>query len=304
MTALEPLRHRIEVLEKTDGVVSAMEALAGSSLRRCSAVRGSVIRYRNAVEQALHGWLQEPRWDGPGLGGSDFATADAKASGIAVVLIGSERGLCGGFNTEVLQRWADVQASLNPLQSIHGLGVVGHRCAALLRASEQPLAFSLRLPQAAAGIAVLTQQLLTRCEQWRNGPAPVEQIVVLHHRLEARNRSAVVTTELHPLPAARIRRLEHTAWPSTCRPMHFGDREVLRQRIVHEWMAATLHLAIVDSLTCEHLARLQRMQAAQSNLNDQLEQLRGTYRKQRQTAITAELLDIVGGVEALRPESS
>ena len=68
---------------------------------------------------------------------------------------------------------------------------------------------------------------------------------------------------------------------------------------MRRYLFATLYRAFADALASEHASRLAAMQAAERNIEQQLEELRAEFARTRQDAITSEILDIVGGFEAL-----
>lgn len=305
----EDLRRQIGALERLDALVGTMKALAGGGMRRHSLLRGSAISYRNAVQLALQAWLQHQRCAEPERrpGWLNEALSAGDGSGrtgapVAVIVLGSDRGLCGSFNARLVDHWQRFSDTLQLGQLLH-LGVVGLRCGALLRRHGAQVDFNIRQTQGPDAITALTQRLLLLSAPWRLELPQPEQLLLLHHRPQGRGRSEPLLTPLHPLAAERIRRLWNSPWPSNARPMLYGDRSSLLEVISREWMVATISLAIVDSLTCEHMARLQAMHTAETNVQERLEALRGVYRRVRQGTITTELLDIVAGFEALQHPS-
>jgi F-type H+-transporting ATPase subunit gamma len=76
--------------------------------------------------------------------------------------------------------------------------------------------------------------------------------------------------------------------------------ESLFSVFVRQYLFASLYQATVDSLTSENASRFASMQAAEKNIQERLAELHARYRSSRQNSITAELLDIVSGFEALK----
>jgi len=74
----------------------------------------------------------------------------------------------------------------------------------------------------------------------------------------------------------------------------------LFSRLMQQHLMVAIYRATVQSMISEHTARMASMQAAESNIEERLEDLRREFRQTRQSAITAELLDIVSGFEAQR----
>jgi F-type H+-transporting ATPase subunit gamma len=74
----------------------------------------------------------------------------------------------------------------------------------------------------------------------------------------------------------------------------------LFEKLSREYLFITLYYAVVQSLASENAARLAAMQAAEKNIDEKKEEVRTMFNQKRQSSITEELLDIVGGFEALR----
>jgi F-type H+-transporting ATPase subunit gamma len=82
--------------------------------------------------------------------------------------------------------------------------------------------------------------------------------------------------------------------------MFTQERDQLLSALLQQYFFVSLFRACAESLTVEHTSRLAAMQNAERNLQDKREALLADYRRERQGAITSELLDLVGGYEALR----
>jgi F-type H+-transporting ATPase subunit gamma len=80
--------------------------------------------------------------------------------------------------------------------------------------------------------------------------------------------------------------------------------EALFSRLIREHLLVSLFRAGAESLASEHAARLAAMKGAERNIEERLEDLSAAHRRQRQEAITTELMDIVTGVEAMRARAS
>jgi F-type H+-transporting ATPase subunit gamma len=213
---------------------------------------------------------------------------------VGVILFGTDHGLCGAFNERILARHGERRRGRH--------AVVGLRLAALLTAAGDAGERSFRLPVAVEGVTRLIQELMLLIEEWRFGPEPLDRILLVHHRVVGAARSELVEQQLLPLDRAYLRRLWEQPWASHARPLLFGEAEDLFRTLVRELLTVSLHRAVIESLASEHAARLAAMHAAERNLEECLDDLTLAYRRERQNAITSELLDVVAGFEALRRE--
>jgi F-type H+-transporting ATPase subunit gamma len=303
MQQLEQLRSSIRMLEDLQAVVRTMKAMARVAVRRYETVRESLEGYAANVDLALHAFLQDRRFqESAGLPPFLTAAATAAPAGVGVILFGSDQGLCGTFNERVMSRHRALLQELDREGGICRQAVVGRRLAALLAAADEGGERSFALPHAVEGITRLIQDLLLLIEEWRFGGAPLDQLLLVHHRVTGTARSETVVVQLLPLERAWLQHLWEKPWDSRSRPLLVGDPTELFRTIVREIITVSLHRAAVESLASENAARLAAMHSAESNLEERLGELNHAYRRERQNAITTELLDVVAGFEALQQQ--
>jgi F-type H+-transporting ATPase subunit gamma len=301
MQHLQQLRSGIHVMEDLQVVVRTMKAMARVALRRYETARESIHDYAANVDLALHAFLQERRFSETGELPSFLAAGtEPAAERVGLILFGSDHGLCGTFNERMQRRHADLLEHRGLDHRLCRHVVVGRRLSALMGEDRDGAGGDVGLPHSVEGIAPLIQKLMLLIEQWRFGAEPVEQILIIHHRMVAAARSEVAVRQLLPLERSRLQRLWSVPWPSQARPMLFGQPADLFSAILREMVTVTLHQAAIESLASENAARLDAMHAAERHLEERLADLNLEYRRERQSAITAELLDVVAGFEALQ----
>jgi F-type H+-transporting ATPase subunit gamma len=210
-------------------------------------------------------------------------------------VFGSDQGLCGTFNEQVVDRVrADVAsgAVASPRLRLHALG--GRVAARLAEAGLAPEG-ETTLPLSPSLLAGLVQDLLLLVDGWR-ADGDLERVLLYVNRPLSTGAAEPHRSTLLPITWERLGR---QPWPTRMLPLHTVDRPVLLAALLHHHLFVRLHQALAFSLATEHAARLMAMQAAERNIDERLDELRSQYHDQRQTAITAELLDIVSGAEAL-----
>jgi F-type H+-transporting ATPase subunit gamma len=102
-----------------------------------------------------------------------------------------------------------------------------------------------------------------------------------------------------PADSEWLRALQEKEWSSRVLPLFTLEWDILFASLIRQYLFVSLYRACAESLTSENISRLASMQAAEGNIADRLNQLNTQFRQQRQSAITAELLDIMAGFEAL-----
>jgi F-type H+-transporting ATPase subunit gamma len=253
--------------------------------------------YNRTVELALHVLLRaRPRAVG----------AVAPAAGpAAVVVFGSDHGLCGRFNDDVAHFARERLRELASMRErVHGdrrprCLAVGARAAARLAALGEAVDERLLLPGSVSGLAALAQAVLIQVDAWRAGQG-LGRVLLIYQR---RTREAVAAPHMRlllPFSAERLRNLAARPWPSRRLPMFTMDAERLWPVVVRQYLFSSVYRAAAESLASEHASRLASMQAAERNVEEHLEAQQAEHRRRRQEAITEELLDIVTGFEAAR----
>ena len=175
---------------------------------------------------------------------------------------------------------------------------MGARVAANLQHGGVAVQDTLLVPGAPAGITGTVRDLLLRVDRWREED-DVQQVALLYNRRADSNTARPTTVALLPVDPAHMRSLHKAPWPARGLPTHSMARADLLRRLLHQYLFVLLHRACAESQASEHASRLAAMQAAERNLDERLEEVTQSFRRARQNAITAELMDVQGGFEAI-----
>ncbi len=289
MQTLEALRRRLQTADDLRAVVGTMKTLAAVSIRQYETALRALEHYEQTVELGFRILLA----------GRPFPTeiAEPESDHVAAVVFGSDQGLCGGFNDEMagfcnerLTEWSKTGSAR--------LLVVGARLADRLMDVGVAADGVLGLPGTVGGITQLVQEILPRLERWR-AEGSASRIVVLHHRRTLGASYGPRERCLLPLPADRLQAWSRQRWESRSLPMYTLPRPRLFSVLVRQYLFVSIFAACAESRAAENSARIAAMQAAERSIEERLDELRLAFHQQRQTAITAEILEVVGGFEAL-----
>lgn len=285
------LRRQIESATDLLSVVRTMKALAAVNIRQYETAVRSLRNYMETVELGFQIVLENrPEL----IRTSSVAAADP----VGAIVFGSDQGMCGSFNERIAE---------HARRSLHrrGLGaqevsllLVGHRMGFQFDDSEFGVRARYELPSAVEGVASFTRVLTRQIEQWRR-EAQIERVLLFYNEAAEGSRFTPTTDELLPIDRRFLERLADRDWQSRCEPMYTVDTDTLFGSLVDEYLYVGIFRACAESLASENAARLMSMQSAQRNISERLDEIRTDYRRKRQSSITAELLDIVGGYEAL-----
>ena len=286
------LRRRIRSVENTRKITRTMEMVATSKLKRAQDRVSAARPYADALAEVLSDLYAPDLADRFPL----LRQPRGTPTRVALVLITSNRGLCGAFNANLIRqaRWriADLEAEGTAVD----LHVIGRKGATYFRFAGQAIA-SQRIdigdrPTAAHPAEVIAPL----AAQFAAGTVAAVEVVY------ARFNSSVSTppTTLQVLPitppapegAGRGRpRADYILKPSA---------ETILERLLPLYVENQVYRALVETAAAEHGARRTAMKNATDSAGEMLDVLRRTLNRARQAQITQEISEIVGGAEALQ----
>jgi len=293
MDDLESIRRQIRSTETLHSVVRTMKVLSMTSIHQCEQAVDSLADYERTVRLGLRAALRHrPR------GTSVAPTGEGR---LGVVVFGSAWGMCGRFNEQIAAFAAERLAEAgNETEHVLGLGdLIGGRLEDVGHAPDR----TLEAPDAVDQITPRVQDLLVEVEQWRTDEQ-IRKVLLFHNETTSRTSFAPTMQQLLPLDHRWLDTLEEEPWPTKMIPAFRMDWEPLFAALVRQYLFVSLYRAFAESLTGEHSSRLAAMQAAEDNAEERLDDLQMRFNRQRQNAITEELLDITSGYEALSTADS
>ena len=292
MQTIEELRGRINITESLHSVVGTMKALAAVSIQQLEGVVRSIDRYNRSVELGLQAVLRNrPR---------DVRLVEpALSDELGVVIFGSDQGMCGQFNEEIVSHAIEDMKGRNVSGSGTVILAVGARAAMQLELAGEAIDDLLSIPASPGAISPVVEEIAIQIERWQ-AEREIDRIVLYHHRRSSAGRYRPTTHRLLPIDRAWLDRVEAQRWPTRVLPTFAMPWRPLFAELLQQHILVTVNRSIAHSMMSEQTARMISMQAAEKNIEERLEELNARFRTTRQTVITAELLDIVSGFEALR----
>ena len=291
MESLDILHRQLESLDELHTVVKTMKALSAASIRQYDQAVSALSAYYLTVERGLHVTLK-------GTAPPSSSRRHREPKRLAAIVFGSDHGLCGRFNEEIAEYARERMDSVAADPQHRLLLAVGARVAASLEHAGEHIEEDFLVPGSASQITATVQQILLKLDEWRE-QAGVHYIYLFYNRHSGGEGYHPTGFELLPINLRRFHHLEEKAWPSRVIPTFTMEREVLLSRLLHQYLFVTIFRACAESQASEHASRLAAMQAAERNLNERKDELTMLFRRARQNTITAELLDVVSGFEAI-----
>lgn len=285
MANLKEIRNRITSVSSTMQITSAMKMVSAAKLKKAQ----DAITAMRPYAEKLTELLQNLSASLDGDVGGEFTTQRAVRK-VLIVAITSNRGLCGAFNTNVIKEvksrtdfYAGKQVDVFAIGK-KGNDVLGKTCK--VTDNQSAVFDSLTFDN----VAEIAQQLT---EMFISGK--YDKIELVYNQFKNAATQIVQTEQF--LPLAPIVSEKAT---STVDYIYEPEKEEIILTLIPKSLKTQLYKAIRDSFASEHGARMTAMHKATDNATELRNQLKLTYNKARQAAITNEILEIVGGAEALK----
>ncbi|RRD80423.1 F0F1 ATP synthase subunit gamma [Alloprevotella sp. OH1205_COT-284] len=284
MASLKEVKTRIASVNNTRKITSAMKMVASSKLHHAQ----HAIERMRPYEKKLNGMMSAFVASLEGEVSSQFSV-ERKIERVALVVFSSNSSLCGGFNGNVIKQMRqtieDYRAQGIEVAHLYPIGKKVTEAAKKMNFSiEKELSEILDKPQYAP-IAALSAELMRQYSA-----KEIDRVEILYHHFKSAGSQVLTTEQFLPV---KLEVMESTSGISDY------IIEPSLQKMIENLIPKALHLklysAMLDNLASEHAARVIAMQVATDNADELLRELTLQYNKTRQQAITAELLDIVGG---------
>ena len=294
MATLRDIRRRITSVKSTQQITRAMKLVAAAKLRRAQERILEARPYSRKMGEVLSGLaLRAPRDLHPLLGRR--APSENGASRKLLVVVSGDRGLCGAFNSNIIRRSVDfLRAYRDDPEVGLVLIVVGRKVRDFYRRRGQ---YALRSEYAnffdrlAYAHAAQIGQDVIRAYVGEE----VDEVHLIYNEFKSVATQRVVVEQLLPIQPPEV--------PGDALVTEFlfePSPDAVLERLLPKHVEVQLYRALMESLAAEYGARMTAMENATRNASEMIDLLTLQFNKARQERITKELLEIVGGDEALR----
>lgn len=290
------LRRKIDSAGNLQSVVSTMKALAASSIGQYERSVLALRDYNRAVELGLSVCFRSSGAEAEMIG----PVPHADGGTIRAIVFGSDQGLVGRFNDVVTD---SALTTLDTLTDKPQLWAVSERIHAHLSDEGLSPAGFFTVPSSVGAITPLVGEILIAIEADRSR-SDVDELHLFYNRPTTSNVYEPFHQRLLPLDDIWRRKLVDLPWPTKYLPEILGSATTTLQALIREYLFVSLFRASTESLAAENASRLAAMQRADKNIEELLEDLKGTYHQLRQSSIDEELFDVISGFEALSGEGA
>jgi F-type H+-transporting ATPase subunit gamma len=288
MANLKEIRNRIASVGSTMQITSAMKMVSAAKLKRAQDAVTQMRPYAGKLKEILENLSAT-------LDLSENAFSEQReVKNVLVVGITSNRGLCGGFNNNIIKRTGVLIHEDYKDANVHVLSV-GKKIRDVYKRTEYNYANeridNMEDVYADLRFEVVAQLAEEIIQQFNN--KSFDKIVLVYNRFINAATQFVETEQFLPIvPTA-------TEGENTSDYLFEPSKIEIVEDLIPKSLKLQLYKAIRDSFAAEHGARMTAMHKATDNANELQKSLKLSYNKARQAAITNEILEIVGGAEAL-----
>lgn len=289
MASLKEVRNRIASVKSTQQITSAMKMVAASKLRKAQTGILQLRPFANRQKELLQKL-------GSDVGGNmPSELSDQRvANHVLIVALSSNRGLCGAFNTNVIKQSISVRNSYIATGSKVSYITIGRKASEFFQKngynvieSHDEIYDNINFAQ----VSALADHLIDLFMSHK-----FDKVILIYHQFKNAVVQYLVAEQFLPISPVQSKdgnsqKADYIFDPS---------REEILETLVPSILRTQVYKAVLDSWASEQGARMTAMSQATDNASELLKELKLTYNKARQAAITNEILEIVSGAEALK----
>jgi F-type H+-transporting ATPase subunit gamma len=291
MAVGKEIRGKIKSVENTKKITKAMEMVAASKMRKAQERMRSARPYSDKIRNITSNLATaNPEYTHPFM--AQAKDADAKAVGFIVIT--TDKGLCGGMNTNILrlvtQASRELEAAGNRIETV-AIGNKGfsflNRIGAKVVAHATQIGDTPHLDKLIGPIKVML-------DAYQDGK--LDAVHICYTKFINTMKQEPIVEQLLPLPAHRLESDKgHHSWDYIYEP----EAQTVIDELLVRYVEALVYQSVAENLASEQSARMVAMKAATDNAGSVIGELKLIYNKTRQAAITKELSEIVAGAAAV-----
>lgn len=295
MANLKEVRIRIASVQSTKQITSAMKMVAAAKLRKAQNAVTTMRPYATKLQEIMRD-LSDSLDDT----NENIFTTSHESEKVLLVTITSNRGLCGAFNMNVVKAAANYADDKFAPQLKNGqldFYCVGKKGADILKSKGYPV----REVESAIfdklnfeNVSLLAESLMQKFAAGEYG-----KIILFYNEFKNAAVQILQTEQFLPIVEPEQKETAKNEHKHADYIFEPGKKEIITE-LIPKTLKVQFYKALLDSFASEHGARMTAMHQATDNATELLKNLKLTYNKARQAAITNEILEIVSGAEALK----
>ncbi len=286
---IEALKKRIKVTEDLREIVSTMKAMSSASIAQYEKANGALSKYRLNLRDAFHALARQ----------NPVPKVNTQSSGkCLLILIGSDNGMVGKFNKEILQK-AKEHLRKNGISPRDVMFLtVGKRMSAVVAQEKLKIYAKYAISNSVKMVNTIAETVIMKLDE-ATTTDDVTAVSVFYHKRSSGEQIKVARQNIIPFDFASYLRLKNEPWETNNVPLIPVKPKDMFVALMNEYLMISMASFLNYSLSAEHYTRMTNMQNAEKNIDENLEELNLAYQQQRQESITDELIDVISGAEAM-----
>lgn len=290
MASLLDIRRRIRAVKSTQQITKAMKAISASRLRKAQEAMTGARPFASQMERVLGGLASQVDTSVHPL--LTQRKPDAPERPTLVIVVSADKGLCGGFNTNIVKQAAEVITTAGGAGIT--LGLVGRKGRDFFQ--KRGLDVRFELVNIFAKLKYAHAQAIAREAVAAFTGGEVESVQVVYNEFKNVLQQNVVVNQVLPITPLVSRDLGGEQLPDY---LYEPDPAQIFDSLIPRHVEVQFYRALLESAASEHAARLTAMEAATKNATEMIADLTLYMNKVRQAKITGEIIEIVSGAEAI-----
>ena len=285
MANLKEIRNRIASVSSTMQITSAMKMVSAAKLKKAQDAITAMRPYANKLTELIQSLSGSLHGDG-----QNPYTQQRVEENILIISVTSNRGLCGAFNTNIIKETLRLAKEKYAGKNVEVMGI-GKKGSDIL---SKPLTLKSRHDAIYDDLSFgnTAEIALQAMDAFAQGQ--YDKVILVYNRFKNAATQLVTSEQFLPIVAE-----QNTAQQVSGDYIYEPSQAEIVNELLPKSLKMQLFKAVRDSFASEHGARMTAMHKATDNATELRDQLKLTYNKARQAAITNEILEIVGGAEAL-----
>ncbi len=288
MPNTKEIRSQIASIGNTQKITSAMEKVAASKMKKTQERMEKGRPYRDRMIEVI-GHLANGQ---PEYKPTYMVERDPK--NIAIIVITSDKGLCGGLNANLLREVTGFARKHSEEGKDISFSLIGTKARAFFRSyggnvisATEKLGDDPSIEQLVGSMKLLLDSF---------SEEKLDRVYLASNRFENTMTQTPEIRQLLPLKKLEEEEKKETLWDYIYEP---DDSRGLLDGLMERYIESLVYQAVVENIACEQAAKMVAMKSATDNAGELIEELQLVYNNARQAAITQEISEIVAGAEAL-----
>jgi F-type H+-transporting ATPase subunit gamma len=292
MAGSKEIRTKIKSVQNTRKITKAMEMVAASKMRKAQERMRHARPYGDKIRTiAAHLAHANTEFRHP------FLVKREGVKDVGMIVVTSDKGLCGGLNTNALR------LMLNKVRELQGEGrtvlltAIGNKGFGFMQRVGGNVVSHLTAIGDAPHMDKLIGPVKVQIDAFTQGK--IGALYIVYTRFINTMKQEPVIEQLLPLPAERLAEDQRAASRKNWDYLYEPEARVVLEQLLTRYLEQLIYQAVAENIASEQSARMVAMKAASDNASSVIDDLTLVYNKARQAAITKELSEIVGGAAAV-----